>query len=219
MLSRSGLARLAAVALAAAVVLAAALPAEAHSLKLWVRVAEGRTLKGRAYFPGGGRAKGVTVEVFDPAGAKLGSAETDDEGEFTYEAAQRCDHTFVVRTMDGHGDTAVVRAEYLPADLPGGTVGGASATAGAAGVSSSAPTARGDTDAPTGAPASTEGTVRAAELERAIDGVVARWAGQMMDKITEYEDRQRLHDVLGGIGYIVGATGIVFYLLARHRKP
>lgn len=41
-------------------------PALAHSIKVWVRLDSGATCKGRVYFPGGGRAKGVTVDVLGP---------------------------------------------------------------------------------------------------------------------------------------------------------
>lgn len=108
----------AALALLAGTLLAAPRPALAHSLKVWVRVAEGATVKGRAYFPGGDRARGIEVQVFGPGERRLGNATTDGQGEFAYTATARCDHTFIVETGDGHRDEKTIPADRFPVTLP-----------------------------------------------------------------------------------------------------
>jgi nickel transport protein len=37
------------------------------------------------------------------------------------------------------------------------------------------------------------------------------------EELRAYEDRTRLRDLLGGVGYILGVAGIAFYLLACRR--
>jgi nickel transport protein len=188
--------------------LAAPRPALAHSLKVWVRVAEGATVKGRAYFPGGGRARGVEVQVFGPDERLLGKATTDDQGEFTYTATTRCDHTFVVETGDGHRDEKTIPADQFPVTLPMLTGESGKTTTDSSTAPEITPTLR-----TFNAPPSEKD-----ELGRLVDRAVARHVGPLQDQIAEYESRRRLHDILGGIGYIIGATGIVFYFKARRGK-
>jgi nickel transport protein len=60
----------------------------------------------------------------------------------------------------------------------------------------------------------------AAELETMIERAVARQVGPLREQLDAFEDRVRWHDVLGGLGYILGITGIACYLIARrNRQP
>lgn len=54
-----------------------------------------------------------------------------------------------------------------------------------------------------------------AELEAAV----ARQIAPLRAQIAAYEERVRLHDILGGIGYIVGLAGLAFFLLGRKPRP
>jgi nickel transport protein len=56
------------------------------------------------------------------------------------------------------------------------------------------------------------------ELERVVDAVVTRRIRPLGEKLEAYEGRRRLADVLGGIGYILGLAGLVFYFKASARK-
>ncbi len=186
-------------------------PARAHSLRLWVRAAKGSTIEGRAYFPGGGRARHVTVEVLGPDGARLGTTETDDRGEFTFRAQRRCDHRFVVQSPDGHGAEATVEAGSLPDDLPGASGEGRPAETVEAEVKPDGARAAGEKP-PAGASAP-EGGLRAV-----VDAAVARHVEPLSRKLEALQSQRRLQDVLGGIGYIVGATGVGFYFLAARKR-
>jgi nickel transport protein len=55
-------------------------------------------------------------------------------------------------------------------------------------------------------------------LKAVIDDAVSRQVGPLHDKIDALQTSIRLHDILGGIGYIVGVTGLWFYLKARHLR-
>jgi nickel transport protein len=52
-----------------------------------------------------------------------------------------------------------------------------------------------------------------------LEAVVARQIAPLRMQIEAYEQRIRWHDVLGGIGYILGLAGIAFFLLGRRPRP
>jgi nickel transport protein len=54
-----------------------------------------------------------------------------------------------------------------------------------------------------------------ASLRNVIDDAVSRHVGPLHEKIDALQSSIRLHDILGGIGYIVGVTGLWFYVKAR----
>jgi len=184
----------------------------AHKLKLFAG-AEGRTVTGYAYFPGGGRARNQTVRVLAPDGRELGETTTNDKGEFAFEAAWRCDHTFVIRTADGHKADYTVSAEELPERLPG--LGESAESTAEARVTDlpSMHEGRSATAQPQAPPAPQQ-----SDLEAVVERIVARGLRPLREDIERYEDKTRLHDILGGIGYIVGITGILFYVLGRTRN-
>jgi nickel transport protein len=55
-------------------------------------------------------------------------------------------------------------------------------------------------------------------LGKAIEDAVSRQVGPLHDKIDALQSSIRLHDILGGIGYIVGLTGLWFYFRARRPR-
>jgi len=169
--------------------LAGAQTAHAHKLRLFA-TAEGRTIGGYAYFVGGGRPRDVTVAVHNPAGERLGETRTNDQGEFRFTAATRCDHVLTVDAGDGHGASFIVKADELPDDLP--------AWSGAA-----APDARAD-----GPPA---------DAHEAVARAVARQVRPLREQLDHLEQTLRVRDILGGLGYIAGVTGLALYVAARRR--
>lgn len=81
----------------------------AHSLNLFVHE-EGGSIKGSAYFTGGGPAKHVEVQVFAAGDQPVATLMTLENGEFTYigEATGRL--RFVASTPDGHRAEATLEA-------------------------------------------------------------------------------------------------------------
>lgn len=171
-------------------------PADAHKINVYAS-ALGRTVKGRVYFPGGGRARDTMVEVIGPGGEELGRVRTDENGEFTFQAQLKCDHTFVVDPGDGHRAAYVLEADELPDDLPApdSAVGRAETTA----LEQTPP-------APSPEPKAADVQALAAQVQA------------LREELEGYEGRTRLRDVLGGIGYILGIAGIVFYFAGRGRR-
>ena len=192
-------------------------PAFAHKLNLFA-YAEGRTLHGEAYLRGGDPVRGAAVSVFDAEGRKLGDATTDEEGKFTFDVQFGCDHKLVVDAGAGHRAEYTVAADELPGDLPPPTAGGQTP------VETPVPPAE-----PPGEPSGEQdvSTLPADKPDAAPPGeesletrveALTRQIVQLRKQLDDYEQKTRWHDVLGGIGYILGLMGVVFYFLGVRRK-
>jgi nickel transport protein len=186
--------------------LAALLPfaAQAHGLGLFAR-ADGAMIEGMVYYQGMAPARAAHVTVFDPEGVLLIETVTDDQGRFTFQAARRVDHRIVADLKDGHRAEFSLPAAQLPASLPG--------------VSPQRPLSPGSLSAGAneGVEAAVAPQAEPAAIEAMVDAAVARHVGPLREQIAAYEDKIRWHDVLGGIGYIVGLSGLACYFLARRR--
>jgi nickel transport protein len=190
-------------------------PAYAHKLKLWASAQSGARIEGYAYFPGGGRAPGAKVEVFDPAGRRLAECPTDNQGAFAYDAPYRCDLEFRADSGDGHAASMTVTAAELPETLP--PFPGADAQAP---PPSSGDTSNGRKFTRRGGPAVAPGNgdLPVAARSPAGQDALARQIAQLREQLNAYEDKVRLRDVLGGIGYIAGLAGVVLYFKGRARR-
>jgi len=192
-------------------------PAAAHKIRIFA-TAEGSTISGYAYFTGGGRLKQATVQVFAPGGQRLDEILTDEKGEFTFEAKHPCDHLLTVETADGHVAEWTVGAKELPDRLP----------------PLAGPTSRTSTELITEAKEAlaenlAEGrcktdSVTAADIERAVAKAVSEEIAPLRkqinlyrEQIEQYEEKIRLRDILGGVGYLLGLAGLAFYFLGLRR--
>jgi len=198
--------------LAALLVLAGARPALAHKLSLFV-VAEGKIIRGRAYLQGGGDAAGATVVLLDPQGRKLDQTTTDAQGRFQFEARRRCDYRVIVDSHDGHRAEETVRAASLPAELASLDQAAEPASPGHADSTqaSSSPAV------PAGSPAD---PLLVGEVRQLIFrvGNLAQQVEQLHESLVRQQATTRWRDVAGGIGYIVGLSGLAFYFLGVRRK-
>jgi nickel transport protein len=197
------------VLLTVAVLLFPAVPAMAHKLNVSTNV-EGKTIHGRAYFRLSVPAQEAMVEALAPDGRKLAETTTDSDGKFAIEARYRCDHRLVVNAGGGHGGEGRVEVGELPDALP--PLEGAS-------NASSLPQENppGDRPPAAGAPPATDAAGQAG-LEHLIEAAVRRQVEPLERKLQEYHEKVRLSDVLGGIGYIAGVTGLLFYFLGARKK-
>ena len=190
-------------------------PARAHKIKIFA-MAESKTISGYAYFSKRGRPGNVTIHVLGPNGVRLGETTTNERGEFTFTAAYKCDHTLSLELADGHSAQFTVKAEELPDNLPiiedDGSDSPTDETWGKQPVleeSAAAEPARIAT-VPVSAPA--------AEIERAVEKALSKQLRPLREQLDQVEEKIRLHDILGGIGYILGLAGITFYFLGVRRK-
>ncbi|MFQ6098552.1 MAG: hypothetical protein ACE5O2_12570 [Armatimonadota bacterium] len=178
-------------------------PAYAHKVKVFA-AAEGRKISGYAYVPGGSRLRNVTIQVRGPRGEDLGKVKTDDKGEFSFEARLKTDHILVLETADGHSARFTVGSDELPDDLPS-PAGTVAAPSGTATKSAAAPVQRRErAPPPTG-------------IERQVADL-GRQIRLLREEVDAYESRIRLHDILGGMGYILGIGGVAFFFLGARKR-
>ena len=52
-----------------------------------------------------------------------------------------------------------------------------------------------------------------------IERAVARQIGPVREQLVSYEDKVRWRDVLGGLGYILGITGLALWLRSGRDRP
>lgn len=175
----------------------------AHQLRVFA-MAEGATITGYAYFSGGVKVKGVKVTLFAPDGSQLGEVKTDEAGAFRFPATVRVDHRLIADAGAGHVAEFTVTAEELPDTLPGKNPEPLPEVLNAITTAQAPPLPMTKT--------------AAASLQRMIERSVARQIRPLREQLDAYEAKVRWHDVLGGIGYILGIAGVACYWLGRRQS-
>ena len=179
-------------------------PAEAHRLKVFATVV-GDRIEGKAYFVGGGPAGGVSTVLRDSRDKIVAEGRTETNGRFAFTAPVRADLTVVVDAMDGHVARFDIAAARLPETLP--------AEPGMAGVAKAETLlVPGD-----GNQQVASGTVAPAGNAEDIAAAVARQIEPLAEQLDALESSIRLHDILGGLGYIIGIFGLLAFLKSRRR--
>jgi nickel transport protein len=191
-------------------------PCEAHKVKMFAS-AEGKVITGYVYYTTGGKPKNVTVLVQDHAGKKLGEVTTNEEGEFTFTADAKRDYVFVLELSDGHRTSFTVTADELPDSLPSVDTELCAvpqekqnpvkeelmtlATQGIAPAKEEIPT-----------------SIPLEEIENIVNKAVGKQIRPLREQLDGYEEKIRLHDILGGIGYIIGLMGLGYFLGTRKKR-
>ena len=184
-------------------------PAHAHQVSVFA-VFQGKAIAGEAYFRGGTPVPSAAVTVLDPAGLTLGQTTSDAQGKFRFEPQWRCDHRLVLRAEGGHAAEFTVAAGELPSTLPAREAPEGKTLAGKQPVPPDTPTLAGKQPVPPGGAA-------IVELSERLEGVERQVAGLRFE-LARHEDKVRWHDVLGGIGCILGFMGLSFYFLGVRRR-
>ena len=186
-------------------------PALAHKLQVFA-FAEGARISGSAYFAGGGAALVARIEVRDGEGRVLAELAPDGEGRFVYTAAAPVDHLILAITSDGH------QAEWR---VPAAELATGFGYGGAIAQEAERPHRRDEpviveTDA--SSTSATSVAILDPALESAIERAVARQIRPLREQLVAAQDRIRFQDILGGIGYIMGLTGLALWWTSRRRS-
>ena len=170
--------------------------AQAHKLKAFA-TAVGADVSGYAYFSPGGRAQEAEVSVTLPDGTIVAKLQTNDEGEFSFTAKQRADYRILVDGGDGHEATYTIHASELPVSLAGASAPTqAAAPAGDKASAAAAPTMA--------------TSVSPAEIRAMVEQGLAQQLRPLREQIDAWQEKVWLHDVLGGLGYIIGLAGLAY---------
>ena len=183
--------------------------ASAHKVKIFASV-DGESISGYGYYTSSARAKNVAVECIGPDGKVFERIKTDDQGEFTIKARYRVDTLLSLSTGDGHGAKWLITADEFPvhlAEYPHGNL------------------LQSDQQKPSvvaenisAEPLAGQQALQLAAVIRQELRPLQEQVNQLRAQIDLQEEKKNVQDVLGGIGYIIGLTGIFFYFAAKRRR-
>jgi nickel transport protein len=145
----------------------------------------GATIEGRAYYGDNQPAAGASVRIRTANGAPTAQLTADEDGRFRHTASHRADYVVIVETADLHRAEARIPAGHFPSSLP---------------FWESAP-ASGETKA----------SDRAADRAAERDGELR----QILERLDRLETTIGLRDILGGIGFVLGAIALACFLKRR----
>lgn len=183
-------------------------PAFGHKVNLFAYVEQGQ-VKVEGYFSRGAKAEGADVLVYDGAGKLLLKLKTDERGECAFTPPAAVDLKLVIATGEGH------RGEFL---LPARELGAVVKPSGG-----QKPLAAHDApDAVAGAPVvgGTSAEAEFEEIRRSLDEVRKSLADiqRQVAQQRRPESGPRARDVLGGLGLILGITGVAAWVLSRRPR-
>lgn len=192
--------------LALAVLASWTTPALAHNVQMFATV-NGTTIEGRAYTSDLSPVADADVALFAAGGQLLRQTTTDADGQYTFTVEDPGDYQLVLSAPGGHrAEFRIGKAEFS-ADVPTSSQREVPPAAPAV-ESHDGRSARKPSEAPSSAGES---------LGRQIDDL-RRQVVELRRQIDSYEHKTRWHDVLGGVGYILGIVGVAFYFLGVRRK-
>jgi len=186
-------------------------PALGHNIQMFATV-NGTKIEGRAYTSDLSPVADAAVTLFSAGGQQLQQTTTDADGQFTFSVEGRGDYQLVLSAPGGHRAEFPIGQEEFSSDVPASNQSEAPSAApaaeSAAGPSTQQPTVQQPSQAPSAAGES---------LGSQIDDL-RRQVVELRQQIDSYEHKTRWHDVLGGLGYILGIVGVAYYFLGVRRK-
>ncbi len=169
----------------------------AHKVNIFAYV-EGDTVYTESYFPDGTKVKGGTVEVYDHQGNKLLEGKTDEKGQFNFKSPQHDDLKIIILASLGHRNSYTLSAEELV-----GQIEGEKPKEQESEELKIKETTQVDLD----------------QIKRIVDGSLDEKLRPLMRQLTKLQQKEiSFAEIVGGIGYIFGLAGIIFYFMSRKRS-
>lgn len=185
------------------------LPSLAHKVvtSAW---AEGNAIVGEVGFSNGDMAKaGTKVRIFGPDGVQQAEVVTDADGMFRFVPQQAVAHRFEANLGAGHVGEVVLNEDELPVVMPQHAWPAISDDAAVTPTGeTTTPASTTNDDPPQAAP----GPV---ELQAMIALAVQRELRPLRKELSAYKEKNDLQAILGGIGYICGIFGLLFFIAAK----
>ena len=168
--------------------------AYAHRMKVFAWV-DGQAIEGEVYFSGGQKANDSTIDILVDQNV-IATTKSNTEGVFRFEDLAAFDYVIRADAGQGHIVTYTVSASEFAFDDP-----------------ALATHSQVDTRAVNASSASASASLTPAQLEQAI----AKAIRPLREQIDQYEAKVRMHDILGGVGYIFGVFGLFIWFRARRK--
>ena len=169
----------------------------AHKVNIFAYV-EGATVYTESYFPDGRKVEGGIVEVYDSQGNKLLEGKTNKDGQFNFKPPQHDDLKIIILASLGHRNSYTLSAEELAGQ-----------------VEREKPKEQESEELKI-----KEITqVDLDQIKRIIDGSLDEKLRPLMRQLTKLQQKEiSFTEVVGGIGYIFGLAGIIFYFMSRKKS-
>ncbi len=203
--------RIVCVSVLALVLLLAPVRVMAHKVMVFGYVEDGK-VKTISKFSGGKKVQGGKIRVFDADGRELLQGVTNENGEFSFDIPSTKGLKIELEATMGHKNVSLIPADQL-------------VVAGVASVdeSRSEPGVEATPETPSAEPAANEnpadsGDRNQRDLEAAVEAALDRKVMPVLQMMAEKEDRPRVADILGGIGYIVGLAGLALFMKSRKER-
>ncbi len=170
-----------------------------HKINIFATV-EGNRIYTRSYASDGSKIKGGVIEVYDSQGNKLVSGKTDSLGEFSFVIPKKDDLKIVVTGSMGHrAETIMDRNDLSETEI----------------VIAEKVQPKEKSEITKTEPVQLDTLFLKKTIEEALDArlhpIIKMLAEQREKKIS-------LTEVIGGIGYIIGITGLAFFFLGRKKN-
>jgi len=172
----------------------------AHKVNMFA-YPEGTDIFIEGYFSDGKKAKNSTVTVYDSDDTELLQGTTDENGQFTFPIPKTTDLRIVLNAGMGHQTEYVLLTNEL---IDNGETSTTQQNEIIEPENKSTPFR--------------QGAVTNNELSRVVERAVGQAIKPLMRSVSEMREERSLGTIVGGIGYIVGILGIVFYLKARKER-
>ncbi len=158
----------------------------------------GDVIEGEIGFSTGNLApEGTVVRVETADGRALGTTQVEADGLFRFRPTEAVPHRFLADLGQGHVAQIELGVDELPAAL----------AAAAAPATATAATDPGRADA-----------VDVARIEAAVAAAVQRELAPLKRQLAEREGAANLQSIIGGLGYICGIFGLLFFIYARRGR-
>lgn len=169
--------------------------AHAHKVMVFALAEDGR-IHAEGYFADGKKAQDSLIEVFDPEGAKLLEGRTDKEGSFSFEIPEKTSLRIVLTASMGHKAEFVVPEEEIdPSSLK---------------TEIAEPAVE---QIPKG---EKNGLFGPEQIRAIVDEELDKKLDPLIRAVLQSRAKgPSIHDVLGGIGYIVGIMGVIMYYRSK----
>lgn len=187
--------------------------ASAHRVNVFAWV-EGDTVYVESKFAGGKKVKAGKIIVVDARGVERLSGRTNDQGEFSFKAAEPADLTIRITAGQGHQGEWTIRAAEL-AGKPVQTASETSAT-NVMHADQNHSIAQKSGDRHTAAP---DSAIEPNELETIIESILDKKLKPITRMLADMHQKgPTVADIFAGIGYIFGLVGIAAYVHSRKKK-
>lgn len=167
---------------------------------------DGRIITVEGYLSGGERVRNGKVIVKDSTGHTVATGKTDEKGIFSFDPKGKPPFSIVLKAGPGHlAKTIINIPKGQPKDISHKMV------------------LRGSSASPSNSPSRKEppnGSLSSEKTGCPNDAILAKLESIRLDidELRRAQEQVRLHDILGGIGYLFGIFGLIAILRSREKK-